>query len=405
LGYARCRGEPDVWLRPNGEGYDYIGTYTDDLLVVSHRVSQVFEELELFYTFKGNDRPSLHVGVDYIASELPNGKVKYQLGSFTYVKEAISKIELLLEEAGIPFHSTKVVSSPMHEKVEPELFDGDVCTAIEHTAYMQLIGIYQWIQSLGRVDIGFAVSSLSRFSALPRKQHLTLAVEILYFLRKFPDRRLPVDSTPMDLPKSDRLFSRTDPTAMRNLYQSAVEEIDPKFPKPHGKPIQTSIFFDANFAHDKVTRKSNEGFMLYLGRTLIKAKSKRQGSIASSTHVSEITAGRTASEEVMDFRYLLRSLALKIEDPTLVLGDNESSIRSVTDPSSPLNKRHIGVSYHTARECEAMGITKRYHVRSENNISDGLTKAMNGTKHYKDYKADGPVFCEPWEVKSCSTAT
>ena len=134
--------------------------------------------------------------------------------------------------------------------------------------------------------------------------------------------------------------------------------------------------------------------MVYVGRTLVKSFSKRQGSIASSTHVSEINAGRTASEEAMDTRYLLRSLGLNLDGPTLVFGDNETSIKIVTDPSSPLKKRNVGISYHTARECEAAGITKRYHVASADNRSDGLTKALNGSKHCMLYKNGGPVFVE-----------
>ena len=187
---------------------------------------------------------------------------------------------------------------------------------------------------------------------------------------------------------------------MRTLYPDAVEEIDPKFPPLQGKPIQTSIWFDANFAHNKKTRKSCEGYILYMGSTLVKAKSKRQGSIASSTYVSKIHAGRTAAEEVMDLRYLLRSLGLNLDGPTITYEDNESSIKSVTDPASPLNKRHVGISYHTARECEAALITTRYHVDTHDNLSDGFTKALKPCSHYTLYRDNGPIFCKPVHVLS-----
>jgi hypothetical protein len=42
--------------------------------------------------------------------------------------------------------------------------------------YQALIGMAQWASCvIGRLDIGFAVSSLSRFSAAPRQGHLELA--------------------------------------------------------------------------------------------------------------------------------------------------------------------------------------------------------------------------------------
>ena len=400
LGYKRSRGDPDVWFRSNGdEYYDYIGTYTDDLLVVSKNIKKATDELKQWYSFKGTEEPTYHLGVDYVKGKNQSDKVKWQLGSFTYVKEAIAKIETLLKEEGYPLEG-RTRKNPMDDKAHPELFDGELCSDEQHTLYMQLIGIYLWLVQIGRCDIGYAVSSLSRFSALPRKAHLDMAVELLYYLRRFPDKRITVDASPMPSCKSARCFSKDRRSTLQALYPEAVEEIDPKFPQPRGEPLQTSVWFDANNAHDKKTRKSVEGYMLFVGSTLVKAKSKRQGSIASSTYVSEIHAGRTASEEVMDLRYLLRSLGMKLDGPTLAYGDNESSIKSVTEPESPLNKRHVGISYHTARECEAANITTRFHVKSEDNLSDGLTKALPNYSHYKLYKDGGPVFSMPFPVSN-----
>jgi len=42
----------------------------------------------------------------------------------------------------------------------------------EHTKYQMLIGILNWIVTIGRIDIAFAVSSLSRFIACPRQGHM-----------------------------------------------------------------------------------------------------------------------------------------------------------------------------------------------------------------------------------------
>ena len=51
-------------------------------------------------------------------------------------------------------------------------------------------------------------------------------------------------------------------------------------------------------------------------------------------------------------------------------------------------------------ECEAAEITKRYHVRSEDNLSDGLTKPLNPSMHYNLYKDGGRVFCKAFSGKS-----
>jgi hypothetical protein len=57
-------------------------------------------------------------------------------------------------------------------------------------------------------------------------------------------------------------------------YIYAKEEIDPKFPKPIENEINLSVFYDSDYAHDKVTRRSISGIIILLGSTLIIWKSK-----------------------------------------------------------------------------------------------------------------------------------
>jgi hypothetical protein len=55
----------------------------------------------------------------------------------------------------------------------------------------------QWACVIGRVDIGFAVSSLSRFSAAPRQGHLELAYYLFGYLKQHRNRRIALDSRPL----------------------------------------------------------------------------------------------------------------------------------------------------------------------------------------------------------------
>ena len=393
MGFKRSRGDPDVWYRAYGSThYCYIGTHTDDLLVVSKDVASIFEDLKELYSFKDTEAPVHHLGVDYVQYTTAGGQKYYQLGSFTYVKEAIEKMDRLLAENNFSApHNSHI---PMCDKWKPELEDGPLCSDKEHTLFMQLVGIYLWIVALGRIDIGFATSSLSRYSASPRRAHLLRSFQVIGFLRRFPDKRIAVDSRPLaSLP--GKSVSGQDPQALKELYPDAAEEIDPLFPQPRGEPLQTSIWYDANNAHDVITRRSIESYLMYVGRTLVSSKVKRQGSIAQSTYISEISAGRTASEVAMDTQYLIRSLGARLDGATHAFGDNEASIKSSTIPSSALKHRHIGISYHTARECEAAGITKRRWVPTDTNQSDGGTKALVKTKFTNLYGVGGPIFCHP----------
>ena len=186
-------------------------------MIVSHDTDKVAEELEQWYTFKGIEDPVHHLGVDYVKGKTADGETKWQLGSFTYVKEAIAKLKNLIKQEGLTVDPKRVRKNPIHSDVQLELFEGPLCSDSEHTLYMQLIGIYLWLVQIGRCDIGYAVSSLSRFSALPRKEHLEMATELLYYLKRFPDKRILIDASPMPLCKSAQKFSKCDQNTLRTL--------------------------------------------------------------------------------------------------------------------------------------------------------------------------------------------
>ena len=76
----------------------------------------------------------------------------------------------------------------MNTTWKPELDGSRFCNVVEHRFYMQLVGIFLWIVHLGRVDIAFAVSSLSRFSVMSRIQHLVEFCKIWGYLTKFSDK-------------------------------------------------------------------------------------------------------------------------------------------------------------------------------------------------------------------------
>eukprot|EP00957_Ditylum_brightwellii_P180146 13722734-Ditylum_brightwellii.AAC.1 len=63
-------------------------------------------------------------------------------------------------------------------------------------------------------------------------------------------------------------------------------------------------------------------------------QSKRQGAVETSAYGSEFMAMKTAVEEVMALRYMLRCLGVKVSKPTRILGDNRSVIINSTVLSS-----------------------------------------------------------------------
>jgi hypothetical protein len=314
------------------------------------------------------------LGNDYNWSEQYSA---WELGCFTYVKECVRKLE------ADPFINGELRphKSPLPAGCHPELDESPLLDEDGISKYQMLIGMAQWACTIGRLDISFAVSSLSRFSANPRQGHLELAVYLFGYLKKYPNRRLVIDSRPLIVDEELRQTS-FHPDFLED-YDGAEEEIGEGFPEAFGKELETSVFFDADHAHDHMTRRSITGIMVFVGSTPVLWPSKRQGCIATSTYTAEFVAMRSAVEEAISIRYMLRCMGVPVTNPTNLYGDNFGFIQSANIPEGELKKKHVAISYHYVREAIASGYINAIWVKSHENFADVCTKAL-GSNAFSD---------------------
>ncbi|CAJ1951564.1 unnamed protein product [Cylindrotheca closterium] len=231
------------------------------------------------------------------------------------------------------------------------------------------------------MDICHAVSSLSRFSDAPRVGHMELAFHLFGYLKKYKTKQLIIDSKPMKIDPA--IFNPEDPDAsfdpdFLNEYPDVGEEHDPREPAAFGTELETSVLFDANHGHDKRTRRSISGILVYFGSTLVLWSAKRQVCIATSTYSAEFMAMRTGVEEAISIRYMLRSLGVPVTKPTHMFGDNMSVINTPSLLNLELKKKHIAISYHMVREAVAGRIVRPIWCNTHKNWADICTKSLGG---------------------------
>ena len=181
----------------------------------------------------------------------------------------------------------------------PEDDDSPSLSDTEHTHYQMLIRMLNWMVAIGRFDFAFSTSSLARFVAAPRKGHLDRALHVFGYLKKNPNRRIVIDSRDPIFEGSESALTKDLASEFSSVYPDAAEELDPKLPKPLIKELAITGLVDSDHAHDKVTRRSITGILLFVGRTPVFAMSKRQGAIETSTYGAEFNAMKTAVEETM----------------------------------------------------------------------------------------------------------
>ena len=115
------------------------------------------------------------------------------------------------------------------------------------------------------------------------------------------------------------------------------------------------MMVDADFANDKVRRRSRTGFFIFMNSALVMWLSKRQATVETSVFGAEFVAMKQGIETLRGLRYKLRMMGIAISGPSYIYGDNMSVVNNSSKPESTLNKKSNQVCYHAVREAVAMG--------------------------------------------------
>lgn len=86
---------------------------------------------------------------------------------------------------------------PLPEGVHPKIDESPLLDPEGVRTYQMLIGSAQWANTLTRLDICYAVSSLSHFSVNPKESHLEMALHLFGYLKKNPNRGVLMDYRPL----------------------------------------------------------------------------------------------------------------------------------------------------------------------------------------------------------------
>ena len=374
LGFVPTRYDQDVWIKlaDDKKSYEYICTHVDDFMIVAANPHPIMKEIQRNFTVKSIGPPDYYLGNDYKKDK----KGRWCIGCKKYLLEALRRVEEM-------FGAISKESTPLPSNDHPEMDTSDPLKPEEHRKFQMLIGMLNWLVSIGRFDVAYAVSLMARFVACPRQGHLKRAIRIFGYLKKYPNKRIRVDSRDPIRSGSEEAWNEDLSLELHSAYPDAQEELDPDLPKPLVPELAITVLVDSDHAHDKVTRRSITGLLIFLGRTPVYWMSKRQGAIETSTYGAEFMAMKTAVEEVISIRYMLRCLGVKVTAPTNILGDNRSVIINSTEKDSLLKKKHVAISYHKTREAAAAKIVRPLKTHSSDNYADMLTKALGKTPFTK----------------------
>ncbi|CAA7054923.1 unnamed protein product [Microthlaspi erraticum] len=208
--------------------------------------------------------------------------------------------------------------------------------------FRELIGRLLYL-TITRSDITFAVNNLSQFLSCPTDIHLQAAHRILHYIKANP---------------------------AQGLFYSADSE------------VCLNAFTDADYATCPDSRRSVTGYMVYLGKSLITWKSKKQQTVSRSSTEAEYRSMALATCELLWLNQLLRDMKITPTAPAKLFCDNKSAMHIASNPVFHERTKHIEVDCHTVRDQVKNGFMKLFHVANENQHAHILTKPLQSGPFY-----------------------
>ena len=359
---------------PQGDYYEYLLVYVDDVLLVSHDPQRTMKDIGKRFEIKNDayGHPEIYLGAGIAKmTTVDNNREVWTMESKKYVEAAVQTVKDLLAEDGRELKPGKNSAGPLPTNYQPELDVTHECDEEMSSRFRQLIGILRWACELGRLDIQLEVSLMSQYQASPREGHLEALYLIFAYLSRHPMKRVVFDPKLPDVDESS--FSQAD---WADFYGDVEEEDPPHMPEPLGNHVMMSCFVDANHAGNKVTRRSHTGVVILLNDAPIQVFCKRQNTVESSTFGSELVAMRIARDLVSALRIKLKWFGVPLLGPTNMFCDNEAVCKNTSSPESTLTKKHNAINFHICREAVAAGIMRVAKEDTKTNLADAFTKLL-----------------------------
>jgi hypothetical protein len=264
--------------------------------------------------------------------------------------------------------------------------------SLEHAAieaevgfsYRSVLGALIYAYVVTRPDIGYAVTTLARFSDHPAKIHYDALRCVARYLRMTKSwgliywrhqrlATLPV-GTFQTLPPSPSL---------------------PSFPEPN-HPTLLAGYVDAAHATDVITRRSITGLVFMFCGGPIAYKSKIQSTVSTSSTEAEFIAAVHAAKIAKYLRSILSELGYPQDRPTTLYEDNAAAILMINASRPTSRSRHIDIQHFAIQEWKANREIVLAHIPGIINSADSLTKSLGSTLHHRHVRRLMGHYGAPW---------
>ena len=341
--WVECSLEPGLWFK---DGM-YLSVYVDDSIIAGPNRDRIWHEQEIILQkFKGNVLMPTYETIGNNVFE-----VRDVLGA-THHHCRESRImsismEIYIDKVLKKFNLTnsKVVCSPF---IRSDLEEG----AEVNYPMKSLMGALQWIATICRPDIQFAVQRLQRVTKITTAA-VSAAKRICQYLKG--TKSLGIE------------YNRKQEVAFRESYGQLLDKAQPL--------ANVTLFSDADFAGCCQTFKSTSGSIIFFRGTPLAWSSKRQSIRSHSTCEAEYIACHDAIllREQQGFLNWFTDVDSGSGDiPYNIFVDNASAVKVSKQSINTKRSKHFALRYLKVRDCS----DHIFFVPTKQNLADPLTKAL-----------------------------
>ena len=343
IGFSRCEHEPCLFILRKETDFMVFKINTDDNLHFSTcetlRTS-VIKKLSQKFGYTDEGICNHHLGITIV-----------QTDEFISASQR-APIEELVEEfhdvnkRNVPMRPYAPSNNPLNLGNNPDQLGshGPHATALIRTegSYRSVLGKLRYLTTT-RPDIEFPLNYLCRYQDKPIEEHYLRALDILGYLKKFPD-------LPMCYPK--------------NLAPRYVP------------PLHITAKIDESNADCKETLQSTYGFIIYVDDMPIAWKSRRIPFVTQGTGSTAFVAMNFAAIETRFCKHLLEFLGFSQHCPMDVYTDNLPASQAVRSVNTTPLTRALDLKYFYIREQFRNSVINVEWISRDDNEADMLTRPL-----------------------------
>ncbi|KAI3788129.1 hypothetical protein L2E82_00811 [Cichorium intybus] len=322
IGFTHSKTDSSLFIFRRGQATAYLLLYVDDIIITASSDDLLCRIVAMLSS-------------EFAMTDL--GALSYFLG-ISATRDSIS-LFLSQRKYALEILERANMSScnPCRTPADPQSkLDNTGPPVADPTLFHSLAGGLQYL-TFTRPDISYVVQQICLFMHDPREPHLHALKRILRYIRGTLDYGL-----------------QLHPSTTTGLI----------------------AYSNADWGGCPVSRRSTNGYCIYLGDNLISWSSKRQPTVSRSSAETEYRGVANAVAETCWLRNLLRELHCPLSKATIVYCDNVSAVYLSTNPVQHQRTKHIEIDIHFVRDKLATGQIRVLHVPSTQQYADIFTKGL-----------------------------